>query len=485
MGPVKARGSFRMVVNRLYYGQHDLPTPFRGKGGSPLNTATHAIGISADTLAEVLQSIYQREFNPKADIEPNLFRAIAGQLTEAVNEGAAPTLGSDPMLHALRHSADVFSAFKTHRTQNDMAALLLDENGNLKPFERWQNDVQPIARHQCRSWLETEYNTAVLRARQAADWQQFEAEKDVLPNLKWLPSTSPNPGADHMPFWNTILPIDHPFWNQHRPGDRWNCKCELTSTAEPPTAAPDVPDGKGSDPQRGLKGNPGKTQAVFSQDHPYFPSDCRHCPFYKPSPIARLRHIFQNHEKNCMGNCPYIDRAIDTATDGEKQRIKANREEFKRYLNDPDYKDVKFNKKTGGVKATHIEHCFDKKTGWYEKKSQSAGFKAGHSVILEKEPQNIYKKKSCEGLWDHLPFEIAGAETGTANNIRNALKHCVKKPDAKIAVLYFPNDNFNIWRFHEGLAKFNGLAGTSQYRLFDLIYCICGEDIVLIKKPSA
>lgn len=320
MGPVKARGSFRMVVNRLYYGQHDQPTP--------LNTATHAIGISAETLAEVLQSIYQREFNPKADIEPNLFRAIAGQLTEAVNEGAAPTLGSDPMLHALRHSADVFSAFKTHRTQNDMAALLLDENGNLKPFERWQNDVQPIASHQCRSWLETEYNTAVLRARQAADWQQFEAEKDVLPNLKWLPSTSPNPGADHMPFWNTILPIDHPFWNQHRPGDRWNCKCELTSTAEPPTAAPDVPDGKGSDPQRGLKGNPGKTQAVFSQDHPYFPSGCHHCPFYKPSPIARLRHLFQNREKDCY-NCPYIEGCIERTVakepiDDAAKAIKAN-----------------------------------------------------------------------------------------------------------------------------------------------------------------
>lgn len=278
----------------------------------------------------MLQSIYQREFNPKADIEPNLFRAIAGQLTEAVNEGAAPTLGSDPMLHALRHSADVFSAFKTHRTQNDMAALLLDENGNLKPFERWQNDVQPIASHQCRSWLETEYNTAVLRARQAADWQQFEAEKDVLPNLKWLPSTSPNPGADHMPFWNTILPIDHPFWNQHRPGDRWNCKCELTSTAEPPTAAPDVPDGKGSDPQRGLKGNPAKSKEVFSQDHPYFPSDCRHCPFYKPSPIARLRHLFQNREKNC-NNCPYIDGCIERAAGPIS--VETNKELF-RFLQD-------------------------------------------------------------------------------------------------------------------------------------------------------
>ena len=119
-----------------------------------------------------------------------------------------------------------------------MAARLLDSNGNLKPFEQWKAEVLPIASHQCGPWLETEYNTAVLRARQTAQWQQFLDEKDVLPNLKWLPSTSPNPGADHRLYWNTILPIGHPFWDQHCPGDRWNCKCSLTSTDEPPTPVP-------------------------------------------------------------------------------------------------------------------------------------------------------------------------------------------------------------------------------------------------------
>ena len=33
-------------------------------------------------------------------------------------------------------------------------------------------------------------------------------------------------------------------------------------------------------------------------------------------------------------------------------------------------------------------------------------------------------------------------------------------------------------------AKFNGLKGTSQYKLFDFIYCVQGENIVQIKKPS-
>lgn len=35
-------------------------------------------------------------------------------------------------------------------------------------------------------------------------------------------------------------------------------------------------------------------------------------------------------------------------------------------------------------------------------------------------------------------FEIAGAETGTSNNIRQALKHCASKPNTEVAVLLFP-----------------------------------------------
>ena len=330
MGPVAARGSFRVVVNRLYYGKKDIATPHASH-------ATHL--IDADTIAEALQSIYRREFNTKADIEPHLFRAFAEKVAEAVDEGytanATPS-PDDAFRNALRHSADVFAAFKTHRTQSDMAAQLLDSNGNLKSFEQWKNDVQPIASHQCGAWLETEYNTAVLRARQAADWQQFEAEKDVLPNLKWLPSTSPNPGADHLPFWNTILPIEHPFWNQHRPGDRWNCKCELTSTDEPPTAVPKTPRpsggaGGGSNPHRGLADNPGKTKSVFSQDHPYFPKNCNACPFYKPGFRAKIRDLFYNQKKNCTGNCPYVNNAMAQAAKELKEKNNIAPPEVEKY----------------------------------------------------------------------------------------------------------------------------------------------------------
>jgi hypothetical protein len=78
-----------------------------------------------------------------------------------------------------------------------------------------------------------------------------------------------------------------------------------------------------------------------------------------------------------------------------------------------------------------------------------------------------------------------GAETGKANNIRNALKHCAGKPNSRIAVIFFPNDNFSAENFEAGYSKFYGLKGTPQFKEFDLIYCIHEEKIIQIKKPSS
>ena len=89
----------------------------------------------------------------------------------------------------------------------------------------------------------------------------------MLPNLRWMPSTSVNPGKDHMVFWGTVRPIDDPFWNEHRPGDRWNCKCDLSSTDDPVTEIPDFT--RKDNPHPGLDINPGKDGKLFSDNHPY------------------------------------------------------------------------------------------------------------------------------------------------------------------------------------------------------------------------
>ena len=159
------------------------------------------------------------------------------------------------------------------------------------------------------------------------------------------------------------------------------------------------------------------------------------------------------------------------------QRMIPHYNEIIRVNKHRDYIDTRFDIYTGAVKATHIGHSFDSDKGWYEKKVQEIGYKSNHAVVLENEPQNIFKARSTEGVWDGKKFEIAAAETNLPNNIRNALKHCAKKPDCEIAVIFFPNNYFNDI-FEDGLAKYNGLRGTSQYRKFDKIICVHNERIV-------
>ena len=174
-------------------------------------------------------------------------------------------------IEQVRGNNEVFSAFRTHRMQNDMAARLVDADGNLKPYDKWKEDIKDIADHYCDRWLQTEYDTAILRAHQAADWQQFRDESDVFPNVRWMPTTSPEPDVYHQQYWKAklTLPVNHPFWKEHRPGDRWNCKCSLRQTDEPETTGY-VADFKPVPKQPGLDNNPADDGKLFSDSHPYY-----------------------------------------------------------------------------------------------------------------------------------------------------------------------------------------------------------------------
>lgn len=113
------------------------------------------------------------------------------------------------------------------------------------------------------------------------------------------------------------------------------------------------------------------------------------------------------------------------------ENIKYRAESRRQYIllkNDPNYEDVTLNYDNGGLKAININHNEVKnKGGLYEKIVQDIGYQNGHRVILEAEDNTILGKRNTDGTWDGDLMEIAAAETGTANNIRNALKHCASK----------------------------------------------------------
>lgn len=212
--------------------------------------------------------------NVRDDIEDHIFNETLRLFNEAAAKGLTDSKWSDDVpdefVNQIRTNNRIWSAFRVHRMQNDIAAQLLDSDGQLKPFDKWLQDIKGMTNHYVGPWLRTEYNTAVLRAHQAADWKHFEAEQDVFPNLRWMPTTSPQQDPLHRQYWESklTLPINHPFWSEHRPGDRWNCKCTLEQTD---AAANDtvIKDFYPVPQQPGLDNNPGEDGKLFSDSHPY------------------------------------------------------------------------------------------------------------------------------------------------------------------------------------------------------------------------
>jgi hypothetical protein len=136
---------------------------------------------------------------------------------------------------AIRRSPKVHDVFHNHKCSRKIAGQILDESGELKAFYKFFRDVEPLINGYDKDLLEKEYCLAIQRAHLVGEWQQFEQEKDIFPNLLWVPSVSPNGCKPHKKYWNKIWSIDDPFFKQHYPGDCLDCQCDLRATDMPTT----------------------------------------------------------------------------------------------------------------------------------------------------------------------------------------------------------------------------------------------------------
>lgn len=288
-------------------------------GGVSDSSVSVGVGIDDDLLNEILQEIYNEEVDEESGISPTLFSVNRDYFHKAIDDGiinsANAAIDDDQeWIDALKHSADVFSL---HRAANQCALLaesMVDSDGNLKSFDQFKKDTQSINKHYNQAWLRTEYDTAVLRAQMGADWKLFERDADVLPNLRWMQTTSTNPREAHAVFWrnNLTLPIDDKFWSKHRPGDQWNCKCWLEQTDEDATKKEDMPPSSDMpEPKAGLKGNPAKTKEIFSQDHPHFPDKCANCHLNSDGKVhgVKKKKGVKNSKERVIGVCAHCDVA--------------------------------------------------------------------------------------------------------------------------------------------------------------------------------
>lgn len=236
--------------------------------------------LDDEELLAVLRQIYDRDFDITADIQRVLWEHTRKFLDKAVDTAFKLSYKENKdFVEQLKYNNAVFAAFKTHRQQNDLAALLVDDEGKPRSFNDFRKAAEPVIAAYNVNWLETEYVTAIRSGRTAELFKRYERDKDLYPNVRWLPSRAADPRVSHMSYYNQVRSLKDKWWQTHYPGCLWNCQCDTENTNDKITHVGDrlatesekakseakIPDTV----SKGLDQNPAFSGSIFSKTHPY------------------------------------------------------------------------------------------------------------------------------------------------------------------------------------------------------------------------
>ena len=241
-------------------------------------------GENGDKIAlEIFRRAYRRVFGRRG-MSPEMLSekpiAAAIEATASVlREAAAPALESavvpPEMRRALAEDIFVFSGFKTYHNLKEASALLLDEDGKVKPFSRYLQDIRAIHERYNRSYLEAEYLFATQSARMADKWQEHAQDEDRY-NLQYRTAGDARVRQEHQALDLVTLPASDPFWAEYYPPNGWRCRCNVVRVRKGKYEESDsgraVEAGRAAteDKLRIFRFNPGRQKVIFPPHHPYY-----------------------------------------------------------------------------------------------------------------------------------------------------------------------------------------------------------------------
>jgi len=74
--------------------------------------------------------------------------------------------------------------------------------------------------------LRTIYQTNLRASYMAGRWQRIQRAKRTMPFLRYVSVMDGRERPEHHAWHDTILPVDHPWWDTHFPPCGWNCRCD-------------------------------------------------------------------------------------------------------------------------------------------------------------------------------------------------------------------------------------------------------------------
>lgn len=193
------------------------------------------------------------------------------------------------MRTALQSDAFLFGGLKTHAQLFEASKLLLDNNGNLKPFNQLSNEFDKLNSTYNKNYLSAEYEFAVGSSQMAAKWSEF-SDNDRY-ELQYRTAGDNRVRDEHAKLNGITLPKSDPFWSSYTPPNGWNCRCTtvevLKGKYEGDAYLKDsekaIKAGEAATTQIGKDGknrleifrfNPGADKKLFPPKHPLYANRC-------------------------------------------------------------------------------------------------------------------------------------------------------------------------------------------------------------------
>lgn len=206
------------------------------------------------------------------------------------------------MLAKFKEDLFLFSGMKTYAQLKEASLLLMDAEGKIKAYAKFEKDILAIDAKYNQNYLRAEYQYAVGSAQSAEQWHRFAADGDKY-NLQIRTAQDDKVRASHEPLHNITLAQSDSYWHTHWTPFDWGCRCRIIQVLKSkyPVTEKDVAVAAGKKAVPALfRYNPGREQVIFPPKHPYYPQHCKGAKLDVTGLIGQAKILLDAETERCQ-----------------------------------------------------------------------------------------------------------------------------------------------------------------------------------------
>lgn len=289
----------------------------------------------ADAFDEAANAVYNQGGFNASDMTTDAARKLLTATANTIKQGVDSHLPVDvpPTLrYALENNAFIFSGLKTFHALREVGLSMVKDDGSIKSFEEFKDDVKQINSKYNTNYLYAEYKHAVGTSQMAAKWVDIEADGDRY-DLQYRTAGDDKVRPDHAALNGITLPPSDPFWSKYYPPNGWGCRCTAVQVrvgkyqrSNPADAMQAGDTATEEAKQKMFRYNSGKTMQLFPPKHPYYKA-----PVGAKAVVQQV--AAQQHQQQRAADM--LAELPANLTDAEKQAIVVNNQEIEKLMKKP------------------------------------------------------------------------------------------------------------------------------------------------------